>query len=144
MLDCIFIYYIWTPNWHFLLDSYTLSEGSYAVLNGLILTCEISMVWRCHISTTEVSLCCKICQKLCHSKTQKNCTDTFYTVSAEHKMLHTTNKTVLFFYWHKSIYRYRVNLLYRTACCCLLFDLTQFIRCVLERSIQNVLMFSQS
>jgi hypothetical protein len=55
-----------------------------------------------------------------------------------------SNKTVLFFCWHKSLYRYRVNLLYRTACSFLLFNLTQFICCVLERSIQNVLTFSQS
>ena len=30
------------------------------------------------IPTTEVSLCCKICQKLCRFKTQQKCTDTLY------------------------------------------------------------------
>jgi len=59
-------------------------------------------------------------------------------------MLYTTNKTVLFFRWHKSLYRYPVSLLYRTARSYLFFNLTQFIRCVLERSVQNVLIFSQS
>jgi hypothetical protein len=68
----------------------------------------------------------------------------FIAVSAEHKMLYTTNERVLFFCWHKSFHRYRANLLYRTACSYLLFNLTRFILCVLERSIQTVLMFSQS
>jgi hypothetical protein len=56
----------------------------------------------------------------------------------------TTNKTVPFFHWHELLYRYRFNLLYRTTCSYLLFNLTQFICCVLERSIQNVLISSQS
>ena len=30
------------------------------------------------IPTTEVSLCCNICQKLCRFKTQQKCTDTLY------------------------------------------------------------------
>ena len=56
----------------------------------------------------------------------------------------TSKNTILFFCWHKSLYRYRVNLLYRTACSYLLFNLTQSIRCVLEHLIKNFLMFSQS
>jgi len=66
----IFIYFLWTPNWNFLFESYITSQGSYVVLNVLILTCEISMIWRCNISTDEVSLCCKIFQKVCFFKTQ--------------------------------------------------------------------------
>ena len=68
----------------------------------------------------------------------------FLAVSEEDKILHTAKKTVLFFCWYKSLYWYRVNLLYRTACSYLLFNLRQSIRCVSERSIQNILMFSQS
>jgi len=41
----------------------------------------------------------------------------------------TTNKTVLFICWHKSLYRSPVNLLYRTACSYLLFNLMQSIHC---------------
>ena len=45
---------------------------------------------------------------------------------------------------HKSFYRYHDNLLHRTTCSYLLFNLTQFIPCLLERSIKIVLIFSQS
>ena len=101
------------------------------------------MFWKCCISNTEVASCSSLCQKLCYFKNTETI-NIFYTARVEHKMLYTTNKTVLFFRWHKSLYRYRVNLPYRTACSFLLFNLTQFIRSVLERSIQNFLMFSQS
>jgi len=101
------------------------------------------MIWRCDISTTKVSVCCKICQKVCCFKTEQNA-PILPGGREEHKILHTVNKAVLFLCWHKSLYRYRVNLLYRTARRYVLFNLTRFICCVSERSIHNVLMLSQS
>ena len=56
----------------------------------------------------------------------------------------TSKKILLFFCWHKSLYRYRLNLLYRTACSYLLFNSTQSILFVSERSITNLLKFNQS
>jgi hypothetical protein len=56
----------------------------------------------------------------------------------------TSNNTVPFLCWQKLFCRYRGSLVCRTACGYLLFNLTQFNYCVLERSIKNVLMFNQS
>ena len=69
----------------------------------------------CHVSSTKFFCYCKVCHKLYRFETIKY-TDTFYSVSKEHKILYTTNKTVMFLGLHKSLYRYHVNLLYRTAC----------------------------
>jgi hypothetical protein len=92
-------------------------------------------VCRYHISTTKVTNCCKLCHKICCLKHNKNIPK-FSRPQAKNTK-RSSKKTVLFFCSHKSFYRYRVNVLYWTACAYLLFNLTQFIRCVLERSIKN-------
>ena len=71
-------------------------------------------------------------------KRQEKFIDNFRQVKWRKEILQRRQKPV--FCWHKSFFRYRVNLPYRTAHNYLLIHLTQFIRCfrTLNKGCSNV------